>query len=114
MYGRSWVGDHGKPGEVAGSINLQPWMAATVEGSLLAGYRYENYRSEPSEHPLPEVVLASPLPADWMEAVERPGDGRLWPLHGTGSINLPWIKVPPTSRRSCRKWRFGDDCGDLG
>ena len=41
------------------------------EGSLLAGYRYENYRSEPSEHPLPEVVLASPLPADWMEVVER-------------------------------------------
>ena len=46
-------------------------LAATVEGSLLAGYRYENYRSEPSEHPLPEVVLASPLPADWMEVVER-------------------------------------------
>ena len=46
-------------------------LAATVEGSLLAGYRYENYRSEPSEHPLPEVVLASPLPADWMKVVER-------------------------------------------
>ena len=46
-------------------------LAATVEGSLLAGYRYENYRSEPSEHPLPEVVLASPVPADWMEAVEH-------------------------------------------
>ena len=46
-------------------------LAATVEGSLLAGYRYENYRSEPSQRPLPEVVLASPLPADWMKVVER-------------------------------------------
>ncbi len=46
-------------------------LAATVEGSLLAGYRYEDYRSKPSEDPLPEVLLAAPVPSDWMEQVER-------------------------------------------
>ena len=46
-------------------------LAATVEGSLLAGYRYDAYRSKPSEDPLPEVLMAAPLPPDWTEQVER-------------------------------------------
>lgn len=46
-------------------------LAATVEGALLGGYRYEDYRSEPSEDPLPEVLLAAPLPSDWQEQAER-------------------------------------------
>ncbi|MDE0230948.1 MAG: leucyl aminopeptidase [bacterium] len=46
-------------------------LAATVEGSLLAGYRYDNYRSEPSDRPLAKVLLASPLPSDWADAAER-------------------------------------------
>ena len=45
-------------------------LAATVEGSLLAGYRYENYRSKPSDRPLAEVLLASPRPSDWSGTVE--------------------------------------------
>ena len=46
-------------------------LGATVEGAMLAGYRYEAYRSKPSEDPLPEVLLAAPLPSDWAEQVER-------------------------------------------
>ena len=46
-------------------------LAATVEGSLLAGYRYEDYRSKPSDRPVPEVGLAAPVPSDWTETVER-------------------------------------------
>ena len=46
-------------------------LAATVDGSLLAGYRYEDYRSEPSDRPVPEVGLAAPLPSDWMDTAER-------------------------------------------
>ena len=46
-------------------------LAATVEGALLAGYRYENYRSQPSDRPLAEVLLASPLPPDWADAAGR-------------------------------------------
>ena len=46
-------------------------LGATAEGALMAGYRYEAYKSEPSEHPLPEVLLAAPLPADWTETVEQ-------------------------------------------
>ncbi|MDE0187510.1 MAG: leucyl aminopeptidase [bacterium] len=46
-------------------------LAATVEGALLAGYRYENYRSEKSDRPLAEVRLAAPLPSDWADTAER-------------------------------------------
>ena len=46
-------------------------LAATVDGSLLAGYRYEDYRSKRSERPVPEVGLAAPVPSDWADAVER-------------------------------------------
>ncbi len=46
-------------------------LAAAAEGSLMAGYRYEDYRSKPSDRPLPEVGLAAPLPSDWRETVER-------------------------------------------
>ncbi|MDE0230949.1 MAG: leucyl aminopeptidase [bacterium] len=46
-------------------------LAATVEGSLLAGYRYEEYRSSPSDRPVPGVGLAAPVPPDWTETVER-------------------------------------------
>ena len=46
-------------------------LAATVEGALLAGYRYENYRSEASDRPVPQVELASPVPSDWRGTVER-------------------------------------------
>ena len=45
-------------------------LAATVEGSLLAGYRYDSYRSKPSDDPLPEVALADPVPPHWEEQVE--------------------------------------------
>ena len=46
-------------------------LAATVEGALLAGYRYDNYRSEKPDRPPAEVMLASPLPSDWAETAER-------------------------------------------
>ncbi len=46
-------------------------LAATVDGSLLAGYRYEDYRSKRSERPVPEVGLAAPVPSDWADTVER-------------------------------------------
>lgn len=46
-------------------------LAATVEGSLLAGYRYEEYRSKPSDRPVPDVGLAAPVPSGWMDTVER-------------------------------------------
>ena len=46
-------------------------LAATAEGALLAAYRYENYRSKPSDRPVPEVGLVSPVPSDWRGTVER-------------------------------------------
>jgi leucyl aminopeptidase len=46
-------------------------FAATVEGSLLAGYRFDDYRSKPSERPIPEVQLAAPVPSDWAAQAER-------------------------------------------
>ncbi len=46
-------------------------LEATVEGALLASYRYQEYRSEPSDDPLPEIRLAPPLPSGWEEGVTR-------------------------------------------
>ena len=46
-------------------------LAATVEGTLLAGYRYEVYRSKPSEDSVPKVLLAAPVPSGWAAQVER-------------------------------------------
>lgn len=46
-------------------------LEATVEGALLAGYRYQEYRSEPSDDPLPEILLASPLPSDPQQRMSR-------------------------------------------
>ncbi|MXX00682.1 MAG: leucyl aminopeptidase [Acidimicrobiia bacterium] len=52
-------------------VSVPGALAATVEGALMAGYRYENYRSEKSDRPLAKVLLASPLPSDWADAAER-------------------------------------------
>ena len=46
-------------------------LAATVDGSLLAAYRYDDYKSKPSDRPVPEVGLAAPVPSDWVDTVER-------------------------------------------
>ncbi len=46
-------------------------LAATVEGALLAGYRYEDYRSKPSDRPVPALGLAAPVPPGWVDTVER-------------------------------------------
>ena len=72
----------------------------------MAGYRYENYRSEPSDRPLAEVLLASPLPPDWSEEVERSrivaeavANVRDW-VNQTGprpGPRRPWL-LP------CRRW----------
>ncbi len=68
-------------------------LAATVEGALLAGYRYENYRSEPSDRPLPEVGLASPIPSDWMKAVER---ARV--VAEAVAAARDWVNQPPSDQ----------------
>ncbi len=46
-------------------------LGATVEGALLAGYRFQDYRSDPSDDPMPSVNLANPVPDDWSEQAER-------------------------------------------
>ena len=71
-------------------------LEAAVEGALLAGYRYEAYRSEPSDAPVPEVLLAAPMPRDWEKRANRARITAQAVAAARDWVNLPSLdKGPP-------------------
>ena len=92
-------------------------LAATAEGALLAAYRYENYRSKPSDRPVPEVGLVSPVPSDWRGTVER---SRV--VAEAVVLVRDWVNQPPQDQGPADLAAFmsaaavggGDDRRDMG